>query len=194
MNAENLLSTPANEKKKMLREHYRGILSSISLERRREAQKNLLALLYPKLEKFRCVVSFASLPVEISVWALNKRLIQEKRIALPRVEDQKLIIYGINDEKCTLKANSYGIFEPVPETCPKISLENIDCVLLPGLCFDRSLQRLGKGKGYYDRFLHSLKKEGLYPHTIGIAFKEQLYPGQLPIEAHDQAVDELLIG
>lgn len=68
-------------------------------------------------------------------------------------------------------------------------LVNIDCILVPGLGFDREMYRLGYGEGYYDRFLANI---GNIP-TIGVGFKEQLCEELLPRDPWDIPVRELLL-
>lgn len=70
-----------------------------------------------------------------------------------------------------------------------VNLLQIDCILVPGLGFDREKTRLGYGKGYYDRFL---KNVNAVP-TIGIGFKEQLCTELLPKDSWDIPVQELLL-
>ena len=73
--------------------------------------------------------------------------------------------------------------EPHSEHHPLATLEEIDLVLVPGLAFDSTGNRLGHGKGYYDRFLSQIPTVS----TIGITFHSQLVPG-LAAEPHDQKV------
>ena len=62
----------------------------------------------------------------------------------------------------------------------------IDVALIPGVAFDAQGHRLGRGKGYYDRFLRAL---GTVPlHTIGVCFEFQNVEN-VPIERHDVSVD-----
>jgi 5-formyltetrahydrofolate cyclo-ligase len=66
----------------------------------------------------------------------------------------------------------------------------VDIVFVPGLAFDRKGLRLGRGKGYYDRFLASLDGSSPRPVRCGIAFAEQ-FVEEVPIESHDRPVDVL---
>lgn len=68
-------------------------------------------------------------------------------------------------------------------------LDEIDCILVPGLGFDREKYRIGYGKGDYDRFLVGV---GGIP-TIGVGFKEQLCEELLPHDPWDIPVTELLL-
>lgn len=87
--------------------------------------------------------------------------------------------------------NSMGIREPLPEHAAERRVSNlseISAVLVPGIAFSPSCQRLGRGGGFYDRFLSSLHGSVM---TIGLAFNEQLEE-TLPTEQHDRLVDVLV--
>lgn len=68
----------------------------------------------------------------------------------------------------------------------------LDLILMPGLGFDRARNRLGRGKGFYDNYLERCKKHPRgKPHTIALAFKEQLCE-KVPVDNHDVPIDEVL--
>ena len=69
----------------------------------------------------------------------------------------------------------------------------LDLILVPGLAFTRSGQRLGRGKGYYDRYLHQYRQlTGMRPFTmIAVAFKQQIFDN-IPTFEHDVIVDVVL--
>lgn len=71
----------------------------------------------------------------------------------------------------------------------KAPLEKIDFILVPAICFDSEKNRLGYGKGYYDRFL----AENRSIPTIGIGFKEQLFEKTLPTDPWDIPVSDLML-
>jgi len=78
----------------------------------------------------------------------------------------------------------YGIREPLsPSLCP---MGQIDLIAVPGLAFDRSGNRLGRGGGYYDRLL-----DGFSGVAVAVAFDFQILP-EVPTEAHDKPVDQLV--
>ena len=83
----------------------------------------------------------------------------------------------------------HAIPEP-PEAAPLIPLEDIDLVIVPALAFDRHRNRLGRGAGFYDRFLHAAADLPNPPATLGLAFHEQLL-NRLPTDPHDQPVNAL---
>jgi 5-formyltetrahydrofolate cyclo-ligase len=111
-----------------------------------------------------------------------------QQILLPRVTPEGLDIHRFTSTDSLLHS-SFGTFEPDPERCPRITLDEIDLAIIPGVAFDPCTRvRLGRGGGYYDRLLANPKFSAT---TIGIAFDLQLHEG-LPSEPHDQAVDHLL--
>lgn len=70
-----------------------------------------------------------------------------------------------------------------------VPFSKIDCILVPGLAFDRNHTRIGYGKGFYDQFL--VKAKGI--PTIGVGFKEQFYEDLLPKDPWDIPVQELAL-
>ena len=85
----------------------------------------------------------------------------------------------IRDPVTDLQLSTYGLYEPVEGT-PVVPYGAIRIILVPGSAFDRTGGRLGRGKGYYDRFLATC------PHaeTIAPVFPWQIVD-QVPMEAHD---------
>jgi 5-formyltetrahydrofolate cyclo-ligase len=133
------------------------------------------------------ILSFASMPFELNLWALNKWLSDSKRLLLPRVEQDGLQIYKVTSWK-QLYISHMNIQEPNPFQCEKVSLDQINYILVPAICFDANFHRLGYGKGYYDRFLPNVPKAKKW----GVGFKEQLIPA-LPSEQHDYQLDSVFL-
>lgn len=68
----------------------------------------------------------------------------------------------------------------------------LDLILMPGLAFDLSGKRLGRGKGFYDTYLERCSRHPKgKPYTIALAFKEQLYQ-EIPVDDRDVLIDEVL--
>ena len=141
---------------------------------------------HPRLADAHTVLLYSALPDEVPTLPLLNRLSTEgKTVLLPRVvsdTDMELRRYtGSND----LEQGAFGIMEPTGKLFT--DYENIDVAVVPGMAFDREGHRLGRGKGYYDRFLAQL------PHTykIGICFSFQLVD-LVPADAHDILMDEVI--
>lgn len=84
--------------------------------------------------------------------------------------------------KTVLSRHPYGMLEP-GDDCPVVPREEIDLILTPGLCFDRAGYRLGRGGGYYDRYLECYR--GV---SVGLC-RESFLRGALPREVHDKPVN-----
>jgi 5-formyltetrahydrofolate cyclo-ligase len=70
-----------------------------------------------------------------------------------------------------------------------VKQETLDVIFTPGLAFDRDRNRLGRGAGFYDRFIKTLKR---HTRTIGVAFDFQITKN-LPVAIpHDQALDGIV--
>ncbi len=91
--------------------------------------------------------------------------------------------FGQIEEETTLLKGMLGILEP-PLDALSPSVEGIDLVLTPGLAFDRTGARLGRGNGGYDKWFALLKGVNSHVRIWGIALDCQMLP-ELPTEAHD---------
>ncbi len=100
---------------------------------------------------------------------------------LPKLLEGNLMKFVEWNEKDALSVNKFGIPEPF-ETKKKNHLPNV--VLVPLVAFDNYKNRLGYGKGFYDRYLHKLIKLNKKIETIGIAFSFQKYK-KLPTSNFD---------
>jgi 5-formyltetrahydrofolate cyclo-ligase len=131
------------------------------------------------------VLAFRSLTREVQTDALlDAALREEKQLGLPRLVAGELRFHRVANVSLDLTRGSYGIEEPKPEL-PEITLRTRIIALVPGLAFTASGARLGRGGGYYDRFLQA------YGHAVtavGLCFDLQLRE-ELPTEEGDMAVD-----
>lgn len=136
------------------------------------------------------LLAFASYGSEISTREiLQEALRQKKEVYLPKIirypeNHQEMAFYRIRSLE-ELVPGYQGILEPVDEAAEyQYSKENAEktLMLMPGVAFDPYRNRLGYGKGFYDRYLHG--KETLQLRTIGIGFQCQMLE-QLPFEETD---------
>jgi len=109
-----------------------------------------------------------------------------KKVLLPVVAEQGLLFREITGEH-DLTAGAFGIPEPVGE-CPEWLPEEADCIVVPGVAFDRYGGRIGYGKGYYDRALY--RSEGM-GRLVGFCFDFQLVD-EIEGEPHDVALDLII--
>ncbi len=139
------------------------------------------------LDEFRnadMILFFASFRTEVDTFALMKESLDKgKRIALPRVDKENhiLVLYEIKniDE---LSAGYMAIPEPSENTGERrVTINDMDLVIIPGAGFDPAGGRIGYGGGYYDMLLGGMKKN--IP-VIAPAYEEQIVES-VPTEPHD---------
>ncbi len=132
----------------------------------------------------RCVALYHALPGEVQTAPFIERWYKEKRLLLPLVvgDDLRLLLYEGEE---SLRPGPFGILEPKADGVepPK---EEIDMIIVPGVAFDTDRNRLGRGRGYYDRLLATIKAP-----AIGICFGFQLFP-HIPTEPFDRKMDHLI--
>lgn len=111
----------------------------------------------------------------------------KKIILLPKVIGDDLVFYKINENEIFIKS-SFGVLEPIGKEINKVNKKEIDLVIVPGVCFDENKNRLGFGKGYYDRFLNNINLK-----TIALCYEEQVLKERiLPVESNDVKINKIL--
>jgi 5-formyltetrahydrofolate cyclo-ligase len=157
---------------------------------RAEASALIVSHLVAWLEKradHGLVASFAAIPRE-PVLADLPLFLPRWKFALPlALPDGTMNFFLVTNPATQLSANRLGFLEPDPLRCRKIHPADFSAILVPGEAFSPAGDRLGKGGGYYDRFLAHT------PATtprIGVAFSIQILPA-IPTDPHDHPVDWL---
>jgi 5-formyltetrahydrofolate cyclo-ligase len=91
----------------------------------------------------------------------------------------------IQDPASDLETGAFGIREPAAR-CAVEPLNKLDLILVPGVAFDLTGHRLGRGKGFYDQLLTAVRGK-----TCGIAFDQQIVR-EVPVEPHDKVLNCIL--
>lgn len=134
----------------------------------------------------RVVALFSPLPDEPDISQLIVKLSERCTVLLPRIEGDSMNFYEYNPDR--LSAGAFGIMEPVDGTA--VSPSEIDAMVVPGLAFTVAGQRMGRGRGYYDKYLSLM---GFRAYKIGVCYSEQLFD-MLPCEPHDIIMDKVVAG
>lgn len=129
----------------------------------------------PEWASSRVVLLFAALPDEPDVLGLWD---ESKQICLPRFRADRSYEAAYVGNPADLVSGQFGILEP-PGSAVCAGPSEVDLVVTPGMAFDAAGFRLGRGRGFYDRWL-----EGLTAFRCGIGFDHQLVRG-VPHELHD---------
>ena len=177
--------------KKEQRQTLREILGAISEEDIKERSIIACNLLcgQPEFQKAEIMMTFLSLAREIDTASLVLRAWMERtRVLAPKVswEQRRMLPIEITSLTQDIRDTPVGIREPSGGT--PIPVANIDLVIVPGLGFDPFGNRLGRGRGFYDRFLSHRDFRGV---ACGLAFEEQ-FVDLVPVGPHDMQVDMLV--
>ena len=141
------------------------------------------------------MIFYVSMPEEVNTHGMIDETIRMgKTVGVPVVVSargggkKELAISQITDRKIQLENGPYGISQPKAAEIKPIACGDMDLILVPGVAFDKNGNRLGRGKGYYDRFLKELPKRAF---TIGLCFDFQVVEF-IPKLPHDIPVKKLL--
>ena len=198
MELSNIKKNTASEKT-ALRRCIKQLLTTLA------PAENPSAGLYKELAQFeayqkaRSVLLYASLPEEAPTQKLIERCLTDNKItALPKVAGKDMDFFILNPELplcAQTQKGVFGIAEPLP-SCPLfVPSENTLPVLVfvPGLAFDTCGVRLGRGGGYYDRYLSTFRSRTRDKNItlVGLCRSIQIMP-KVPAEAHDIRMDFLM--
>ena len=165
-------------------------LNSQQLENKSVAIKNKLFSL-EVFQKAKCVLFYVSLSTEVDTKGMiDEALKLGKRVLVPltNLENKELSLYEITDPRKDLIKGAFGVMEPYPEKTRLARLDEAECLIVPGVVFDKQNHRIGHGGGFYDRFL---KRFSPTVPKIGLAFSFQVVQ-EIPAQAHDVKVDMVL--
>lgn len=126
------------------------------------------------------ILLYHSLPDELSSREFLDRWSGRKHFFLPRVNGLNLEILPYDRSRLAL--GSFHIEEPVGDETTDIS--EIELIVVPAVAYDRKGNRVGRGKGYYDRLLAETKAT-----KVGVGYDFQLLDEDIDAEPHDVAVD-----
>lgn len=167
------------------------IRANIKLLKKQHSREELQAqsdIIMRKLEQHtdfinaQKIMLYSSLPDEVQTQDFIEKWRNQKQIILPTVVGDDIIPVELTPET-NFAVGDFNILEPQNEAYTG----GYDLIIVPGVAFDRQGNRLGRGKGYYDRFLckHRTTKK------IGICFDFQLVDN-VPVEENDIPMDEII--
>lgn len=129
------------------------------------------------------ILMYHSLPDELSTRDFIKRWSSRKHFYLPRVNGVNLDILPYDES--TLSLGSFHIEEPTGSDTTDI--EDIELIVVPAVAYDRKGNRVGRGKGYYDRLL-----SGSRALKVGVGYDFQLIEEGIDADEHDVAMDVVI--
>lgn len=174
------------DEKKALRIEIRQLKRACPLEERRRKSLSV----WEKVERdevfqqAETVLAYWSMDDEVYTHDFVNKWAGSKTLLLPCVKGDELELRYFDGEERLQPGEGYAIPEPVGELFTDWG--KIDLILVPGVAFDKSGNRLGRGKGYYDKVL---KQTGAY--KLGVCFDFQLVE-RVPVEPHDVKMDRVV--
>ncbi len=137
-----------------------------------------------KLDEFarsKIVLLYWSMDDEVFTHDFIMKWSKKKRILLPVISEERLILKEFSGKDSLRKSKKYPVWEPAGDLFNKPGF--IDLAIIPGVAFDKSGNRLGRGRAYYDKLLTDLQA-----YKIGVCFSFQLFDA-IPQEPTDIKMD-----
>ena len=196
-------------RKDELRQQIRQIKRQFTPQQLEELSLPIVARLKDRIKDAQTVVAYYPLPDEVDIRPLLDELVSAgKTVLLPKVTGDTTMELRRYTGRQNLREGAFGIMEPLEENhgdCPCDSsvakiMGTVPVILVPGVAFDAAGHRLGRGRGYYDRFLNTvgtvlLCQDSLTqknrPSVFGVCFDFQKVP-EVPTDEHDVPVDEVI--
>lgn len=174
------------DEKKALRIEIRQLKRACPLEERRRKSLSVWEAVERDevFQQAETVLAYWSMDDEVYTHDFVNKWAGSKTLLLPCVKGDELELRYFDGEERLQPGEGYAIPEPVGELFADWG--KIDLILVPGVAFDKSGNRLGRGKGYYDKVL---KQTGAY--KLGVCFDFQLVEC-VPVEPHDVKMDRVV--
>ena len=171
--------------KREIRRIVRAEIAKLSTEEKSTLSAHICSTLLHSQEvsDASVVALFISLTDELETGEIIAELTKTKRVVVPRIEGEEMNFYEIAEG---LAEGAFGILEPLSTT--PVEPSEIDVMVVPGVAFTQGGERLGRGKGFYDKYL---SRKGFRAHTIGVCYPCQVVE-HLPVEPHDKVMDEVI--
>lgn len=129
----------------------------------------------------KIILVYWSMEDEVSTHDFILKWYQKKKIILPSVQKDRLILKEFTGLDSMKKGKAFEILEPIGKEF--LAYDQIELAIVPGLAFDKQLNRLGRGKAYYDKLLVDLTA-----YKIGVCFDFQMFK-MVPTDEHDVKMD-----
>ena len=172
------------EEKQTLRGIMKRLEQQLSPTYRERADRSIAAhlLAMPEYQEAQTVFCFVSTPREINTRPILEDILRSgKQLCVPLCVDKGVMETRLVTDLSQLRPGAYGLMEP-PADAPLVCVDDIDFAVLPCTTCNHLGQRLGKGGGYYDRFLQKVA----CAHAA-VCLESFLFPS-VPAEPHDQTM------
>jgi 5-formyltetrahydrofolate cyclo-ligase len=183
------VDTRPSDAKRALRSELIAVRARLTLDERAAKSRAVAVRLdgLPAFHGARTLALYAPLGTEVDALGIARRALERGvRVVFPRAVAGERRLEFARCDPSALVRGSLGAGEPPADALP-VALEEIDCVIMPGVAFSTDGLRLGRGGGYYDATLRAMPRAT----RIGVAFDLQVVPA-LPREPHDALLDAIV--
>lgn len=169
--------------RRLMRERKRALSPEEKLRRSETIMRRLEQR--PEFAKAKVVLLYWSMADEVQTHDFVERWYREKVVLLPCVDGDDLRLRQYTGPECMVAGEQFGIGEPTgPEWT---DLDAVELIVVPGVAFDREGNRMGRGRGFYDRLLKSTPGA----LKVGVAYNFQILD-TIPVEPHDVKMDQVI--
>ena len=186
---EMVLEREKQETRQKLLERLLSLTKSEIKRRSKNVEDKLSEL--PLYKKAKVIMVYYPLGGEVDILRKIRRDLGSKRFCFPvmDLEAKNLRIFEITNLDQDFVSGPRGVMQPDTQSSKEVDIKEIDMVIIPGLAFDREKNRLGRGAGFYDRFLQNITTP---TKKVGIAFEFQILENLPANLSWDQKVDTVV--
>ena len=138
-----------------------------------------------EFRRAKVVLLYWSMTDEVQTHAFVERWYKEKTLLLPCVVGDDLVLRHYTGPECMVAGEQFGIGEPTGKEYT--DLASVEVIVVPGVAFDRQRNRMGRGRGFYDRLLKGTPNAV----KVGVAYDFQVLDA-IPTEPHDVKMDRIV--
>ena len=117
----------------------------------------------PAFRKAKVVLLYWSMADEVQTHDFVEKWYRDKVLLLPCVDGDDLVLRQYTGPECLVAGEQFGIGEPTGPVWD--NLESVELIVVPGVAFDRRNNRMGRGRGFYDRMLKSTPNVSIFSST-----------------------------
>lgn len=173
------------EIRKQIRELKRAVPMDEKLRRSEAVMRQVEAL--PEFQKAQVVLLYWSMADEVQTHDFVNRWYRDKKLLLPCVDGDDLRLRPYTGPDCMVSGAQFGIGEPDASLPEFTDLDKVEIIIVPGVAFDHTGNRMGRGRGFYDRLLKATPNA----MKIGVAYDFQMLD-EIPVEPHDVKMDKVI--
>ena len=168
--------------RRLIRELKRAVPMAERLSRSEAIMHRVESL--PEFKTAEVVLLYWSMADEVQTHSFVDRWHRDKVVLLPCVDGDMLRLRQYTGPECMVSGEQFGIGEPRKTENGEWNAASVECIVVPGVAFDRNGNRMGRGRGFYDRLLKSATKAV----KVGVCYDFQLVD-EVPTEPHDVRMD-----